>query len=84
MKRRERRNLAAIKAALEAGIARREAGLPYGARCDREKISRILGGTPIGAPLEYALDAHYGVAHPSLLRDGASEEERGLDLPGVS
>ena len=48
----------------------------------RDSVGRALGGTAIGAPLEYLLDALYGVVHPALLRDGATGQERRMLLPG--
>jgi hypothetical protein len=48
----------------------------------KEGMGRLLGGSVVGAPLEYALDALYGLLHRELLRDGATEDERRRSLPG--
>jgi hypothetical protein len=48
----------------------------------RERVGRVLAGTPIGAPLEYGIDAVYGMLHPGLLRSGATSDEELMELPG--
>jgi hypothetical protein len=48
----------------------------------RERVGRMLAGTPIAAPVEYGIDAVYGVLHPALLRSGATKDEEARSLPG--
>jgi len=48
----------------------------------RERVGHVLAGTPVAAPLEYGIDAAYGILHPQLLRSGATREESAKELPG--
>ncbi len=48
----------------------------------RERVGHALAGTPVGPPIEYGIDALYGLLHPHLLRSGASPDEESAPLPG--